>query len=79
MQDIFIRKQILTVFELYVNEVFREIFSQLRSESPVIILSKGFVSIYDTRSARKGHLQTSYCRTVTKSKSIQNVLSKGHT
>ena len=78
IKDIFERKQILTVFELYVNEIFREVFYQLRSESPVIFLNKGFVNKYDTRSARKGHLQTSYCRTVAKSKSIQNVLTKGH-
>ena len=78
IKDIFERKQILTVFELYVNEIFREVFYQLRSESPVIFLNKGFVNKYDTRSARKGHLQTSYCRKVAKSKSIQNVLTKGH-
>ena len=32
---------------------------------------------YDTPSARKRHSQTSYCTTVTKSKSIENVVTKG--
>ena len=40
LQDNFIRKQILTVFELYVNENFREVFSQSRSESPVTLLKR---------------------------------------
>ena len=40
-QGLFRRKQILTVFELYGIEVFRERFSQLRSESPVPLLKKG--------------------------------------
>ena len=78
LQDIFIRKQISTAFELYVREISREFSSQLLSGSPVTFLSKGYVNKYDTRSARKRHLQTSYCRTVTKPKSIQNVLTKGH-
>ena len=36
LQDIFIRKQRSTVFEMYVNEISREVFSHIRSEFPVL-------------------------------------------
>ena len=36
----FPKKYVLTVFELYVNETFCEVFPQIQSESPVTFLSK---------------------------------------
>ena len=72
-KSFFMRKQCLPVYE-----IIREVSSQLRPESPVILPKKRFVNNNDTGSARKGHLQTINCRTVEKSESIGNVLTEGH-
>ena len=69
---------ILTVFELYFMEVCRDIFKQLKSESPLCFQDGLGLCQYDTRSKEKGLLPLTYCRTVTRAKSVDNRLRKAY-
>ena len=76
--QIFEKNCILTVFELYVMELFREVFKQLKSESPLFSLDRIDVCHYNTRRKEKGLLPLTFCRTVTRAKSVDNRLRKAY-
>ena len=68
---------IMKVFKLYIVEVLKELFKQLRYEKPVHYLQEK--SYYKnegimTRSKTKGLLQPKFCRTNLKKKSMGNLL-----
>ena len=68
-----------TLFDLYVLEVFKEVFKQIRIESPLHLLQvEKEQTRLKTRFSEKGLLPTAYCRTVTKQKTIENTLRKAY-
>ena len=79
LKDIIDAYHIHTVFDLYILEVFKEVFKQIRVESPLCFLQveKEQTSVR-TRESEKGLFTTVYCRTVTKRKSIENTLKKAY-
>ena len=70
--------KIFTVYELYTLEIVKELFKQLRNESAVQYLEIPSVTdaIMTTRWRAKGLFSTTYSRTVTKRKSLENTLRK---
>ena len=76
IEQLFEKNNILTVFELYVMEVYREIFKQLKSESPICSQDGFGLFQYNTRSKEKGLLPLTFCRTVTRAKSVDNRLRR---
>ena len=72
----FERNKISTVFEIYLMELFAEVFKQLRTESPLSSLNKAGNHSYYTRRNKKGLLSIPYSRTVTEvsKETIQNIL-----
>ena len=79
LKDIIDAYHIHTVFDLYVLEVFKEVFKQIGIESPLHfrVVEKEQTRI-KTRFSEKRLLPTAYCRTVTKQKSIQNALRRAY-
>ena len=59
-------------------ELFREVFKQLKSESPLFSLDRIDVCHYNTRRKEKGLLPLTFCRTVTRAKSVDNRLRKAY-
>ena len=80
VKEIMIENGIQTVFELYVAELFKELFRQLRYEAPNQYLPEPSTidSHINTRGKEKGLLRSKFCRTVAKRKSIENSLRKAH-
>ena len=78
IEQVFEKNNILTAFELYVMEVCREIFKQLKSESPLCIQDGIDLCHYNTRRKEKGFLPLTYCRAVTRAKSVDNRLRKAY-
>ena len=78
LRDILLDNKIFTVYELYTLEIVKELFKQLRNESAVQYLEIPNVSdaIMTTRWRAKGLFSTTYSRTVTKRKSLENTLRK---
>ena len=70
--------KIFTVYELYTLEIVEELLKQLRNESAVQYLEIPNVTdaIMTTRWRAKGLFSTTYSRTVTKRKSLENTLRK---
>ena len=75
---IFEKNSVLTVFELYAMEVFREVFKQIKLESPLCFRDGIGLCQYDTRRKEKGLLPLTYSRTVTRAKSVDNRLKKAY-
>ena len=75
---IFERNKISTVFEMYLMELFAEVFKQLRTESPFSSLNKAGNHSYYTRRNTKGLLSIPYSRTVTESKSVEKRLRQAY-
>ena len=71
-----------TVFELFIVDVFREMFSQLRSDEKTNLITKLGQSKsthrYETRRSKKAFLPVSMNRTRTKYKSVENAIIKGY-
>ena len=78
IEQLFEKTNILTVFELYNMEVCREIFKQLKSESPLCFQDGIDLCQYNTRRKEKGLLPIIFCRTVTRAKSVDNRLRKAY-
>ena len=74
----FEKSNILTVFDLHVMEVCREIFKQLKSESPICFQDGLRLCQYNTRSKGTSLLPLTYCRTVTPAKSVDSRLLKAY-
>ena len=72
-------KGILTVYELYLAELLKELFRQLRSEAPNTYLPETLESnSTNTRGKTKGLLPSIYSKTLTKKKSLANGLGKAY-
>ena len=79
LKDIIDAYNIHTVFDLYVLEVFKEIFKQIRLESPLHFLQvEKEQTRLKTRFSEKGLLPTAFCRTVAKQKSNEIILRKAY-
>ena len=79
LTDIIDTYHIHTVFDLYVLEVFKEVFKQIRLESPLHFLQvEKEQTKLKNRFSEKGLLPKAYCRTVTKQKSIEYTLRKAY-
>ena len=59
-------------------ELFREVFKQLKNESPVNLLTLREASSYNTRRDALGLLPVKYSRTSTKAKSLETRLRKAY-
>ena len=71
------KHKVLTVFELYVLEVFNDIVQKLKHESPLDLLMKvDNPCTYATRRTEKGLLLIDFTRTKIKSPFIENILRK---
>ena len=69
------KNKILTTSELHIFELIREIFLQLRGNSPFNILTHASnPCTYETSRKQHGLFPSLYCRTVTKKKSIENAI-----
>ena len=79
LQNILHQTTLNTVFELFIQDVFREIFNQLRSNG-TSKLSKLIAEWKQrkTRGSMKGLLPIPYSRTKSKSKSVEHTLIKGY-
>ena len=71
--------KILNVFELFMVEVFRELFKQIRKESS-LELSLIFTTckLINTRRTVKGLLDVPYSRTIVKRKSLSNTMIRAY-
>ena len=82
IRDILRDTEVNTVFELFIVDVFREIFSQLRSDEKTNLITKLGQSKstprYETRRSKEAFLPVSMNRTRTKYKSVENALIKGY-
>ena len=73
----FEQNKILTVFQVYVIELFRETFRQLGMGYPLHLFTGDDECSYYMRS-QQGLIAITYRRTVTKSKSLKNRLRKAY-
>ena len=80
LSEIFTKEGVLTVFELFLVELIKELFKQIRLESPSQLLNLGSMpeNIHLTRFRRKQLLPSIYCRTTLKRKSLTNSLRIAH-
>ena len=79
LKDIIDAYHIHTVFDLYVLEVFKEVFKQFRIKPSLHSLHvEKEQTRLKTRFSEKGLLSAAYCRTVTKQKTIENTLRKAY-
>ena len=77
--DVLREKGILTVYELYLAELLKELFRQLRSEAPNTYLPETLESnSTNTRGKTKRLLPSIYSVTLTKKKSLANGLRKAY-
>ena len=77
--DVLREKGNLTVYELYLAELLKESFRQIRSEPPITYLPETLESnSTNTRGKTKGLLLSIYSRTLTKEKSLANGLRKAY-
>ena len=68
-----------TVFELFIRDVFRELFNQLRSNDTSKLSELiGEPKLRKTRGSIKGLLPLPFSRTKSKSKSVEHTLIKGY-
>ena len=63
LRDVYQQTKILTVYEMYIFEVFREIISQLQSKTPLTIRDEmDNRNMYEIRRSVKGFLPITYSR-----------------
>ena len=75
LQNIYERHNILTVHELYVVELVRELFRQLRGKSPFDFVSGNYIPAdVNTRRKAKGLLAITYSRTILQRRSLKNTI-----
>ena len=81
LKKTFEKHKFLTVFELYVFEIFNEVVQNLKHESPPDLLMKPMPITHTQMllvEQKKGLLPIEFGRTKIKSTSIQNILQKGY-
>ena len=80
LSDILEVNNLYTVFELYIVEVLKELFKELRGESPMRLLQPNEPSeqCIRTRRASKGLFRPTYNRTVASRKSLSSSLKKSY-
>ena len=80
LADILVENKIFTVSELYIIEMIKEFFKQLRCGVPLqsIDVLKNNRSQYPTRRNSKGLFSSKYNRTVVKKKSVENTSQKAY-
>ena len=78
ISNLLLENKILTVFELYIEELVKELFKQLRNETPQKIFPEKVAEKNKptTRWSQKGLFSSTYCRTVVKRESQGNTLRK---
>ena len=76
--DMFEQNKILTVFQVYVIELFREFFRQLGMGYPLHLFTGDDECSYYMRRSQQGLIAITYRRTVTEKKSLKNRLRKGY-
>ena len=76
LSEMLTKQGFLTVFELFLVELIKELFKQIRSESPSQLLDLGNIpeNIHATRFRRKQLLPSIYCINTKKRKSLTNSL-----
>ena len=79
MVNVLADHKILNVFELFIVEVFQELFKQIRKESS-LELSLTFTTgkLINTRRVVKGLLDVTYSRTNVKRKSLSNTMIRAY-
>ena len=79
LYQIYISNCLSNVYEMFIHEVFIEVFKHVRGESPNEILNFNFNHHdYNTTRKRKGLLPALSKRTVLKERSLKNVLTKAY-
>ena len=80
LSEILTKAGVLTVFELFLVDLIKELFKQIRLESPSQLLDLGNIpeNIHATMFRRKQLLPSLYYRTTLKRKSLTNSLRIAH-
>ena len=80
LSEILTKEGVLIVFELFLVDLIKELFKQIRLESPSQLLDLEIIpeNIHATRFRRKQLLPSIYCRTTLKRKSLTNSLRIEH-
>ena len=80
LSDILEVNNLYTVFELYIVEVLKKLFKELRGESPLRLLQPNEPSekFIRNRRASKGLFPPTYNRTVASRKSLSNSFKKAY-
>ena len=76
--SLLLENKVLTVFELYMEELVKELFKQLRNETPQKFFPEKVAEKNKptTPWSQKGLFSSTYCRTVVKRNSLENTLRK---
>ena len=75
ISNLLLETKVLTVFELYMEELVKELFKQLRTDTPQKFFPEK-VAEKNKRWSQKGLFSSISCRTVVKRKSLENTLRK---
>ena len=76
--EVYKQRKNLTTYEMFIDEIFLEIFNQLQSKSSFTFWDKmDNQNLQDTRRSVKW-IPITYSRTVTRSKSLKTTLRKGY-
>ena len=79
LQYVYTKHKFLTVYEMFIGEVVKEVFKRLRLESPRVYLDTSLGGHdYNTRRKQKGLLPFTYNRLVLKQRSLTNVPRKAY-
>ena len=80
LECVFADNKVLTVFELFLLKMLKELFRQLKCESPRTLLqpNENPNPNYQTRLRKKNMFTPVYSRTVTNKKSLTNCLGKAY-
>ena len=79
LQDIYTKHKFLNIYEMFIAEVVKEVFKQLRFESPRVYLNNTLATHdYNTRRKQRGLLPSTHNRLVLKQRSLTNVLRKAY-
>ena len=80
MESVLADNKVLIVFELFMVEILKELFRQLKCESPRTLLqpNENPNPNHQTRLRKKNMFTPAYSRTVTNRKSLTNCLGKAY-
>ena len=72
LRDFYQQPKIVTIYEMFIIKIFREIGNEMRSKTPLDFRDEmNNRDMYETRRSVKGLLPITYSRTVTKSISLK--------